>query len=117
VKRYGKQTNEKIKVTPDSELRKLVDEARRHPVLLEKDGAVYSRTPHSSDPDDLWAGYDPEKVKQAIRTYAGSWKDYDPQKVRQGLQQSAGALAGVDRDALKMDIKQQRQQESHGRPA
>jgi hypothetical protein len=36
----------KIKVTADSELGKLVDEARRHPVLLEKDGAVYSLTPH-----------------------------------------------------------------------
>jgi hypothetical protein len=46
-----------IKVTANSELGKLVDEARHHPVLLEKDGAVYSLTPRSSDPDDLWAGY------------------------------------------------------------
>ena len=44
-------------------------------MLLEKDGAVYSLTPHSSDPDDLWEGYDPEKVKQALATYAGSWAD------------------------------------------
>jgi hypothetical protein len=67
----------KIKVTADSELGKLVDEARRHPVLLEKDGAVYSLTPHSNDPDDLWAGYDTAKVKEAINTYGGSWKDVD----------------------------------------
>jgi hypothetical protein len=67
----------KIKVSGDSELGKLVDEARHHPVLLEKDGAVYSLTPHSSDPDDLWTGYDPEKVKEAIATYAGSWADLD----------------------------------------
>ena len=67
----------KIKVTADSELGKLVDEARRHPVLLEKDGAVYSISPHSSDPDDLWAGYDPTNVKKAIATYGGSWKDAD----------------------------------------
>jgi hypothetical protein len=53
----------------------LVDEARRHPVLLEKDGAVYSLTPYSSDPDDLWAGYDPKKVREAISVYGGSWKD------------------------------------------
>jgi hypothetical protein len=65
----------KIKVAANSELGKLVDEARRHPVLLEKDGAVYSLTPHSSDPDDLWAGYDPEKVKNALATYGGSWAD------------------------------------------
>ena len=67
----------KIKVSANSELGKLVDEARRHPVLLEKDGAVYSLTPHSGDPDDLWAGYDPEKVRDAICTYGGSWKDGD----------------------------------------
>jgi hypothetical protein len=67
----------KIKVTADSELGKLVDEARRHPVLLEKDGAVYSLMPASSDPDDLWAGYDPANVKKAIKTYGGSWAELD----------------------------------------
>ena len=66
-----------IKVAADSELGKLVDKARRHPVLLEKDGAVYSLTPASSDPDDLWAGYDPVSVKKAIAATAGSWKDLD----------------------------------------
>ena len=70
-----------IKVTANSELGKLVDEARRHPVLFEKDGAVYSLTPASSDPDDLWAGYDPDKVKKAIAETAGSWKDLDTDKL------------------------------------
>jgi hypothetical protein len=44
------------------------------------------------------------------------WADYDPEKVKQGLQSSAGALAGVDHEALKKDIKSQRQQQSHNRP-
>ena len=70
-----------IKMTADSELGKLVEKARRHPVLLEKDGAVYSLTPASSDPDDLWAGYDPDKVKKAIAETAGSWKDLDTDKL------------------------------------
>ena len=70
-----------IKVSPDSELGRLVDAARRHPVLLEKDGAVYSISPHSSDPDNLWAGYDPDKVKKAIAETAGSWKDLDTDKL------------------------------------
>jgi hypothetical protein len=70
-----------IKVAADSELGKLVDAARRHPVLLEKDGAVYSISPHSSDPDDLWAGYDPRSVKKAIAETAGRWKDFDPDKL------------------------------------
>jgi hypothetical protein len=45
------------------------------------------------------------------------WADYDPEKVEQGLQQSKGALKGVDIEALKNDVKSQRQQERHGRPA
>jgi hypothetical protein len=67
-----------IKVAADSELGKLVDEARRHPVLLEKDGAVYSLTPHR---EELWAGYDPEKVRKAIAATAGSWADWDTDKL------------------------------------
>jgi hypothetical protein len=45
------------------------------------------------------------------------WADYDPEKVKQGLQSSAGALAGVDHEALRKDIKSQRQQESHSLPS
>jgi hypothetical protein len=45
------------------------------------------------------------------------WADYDPEKVKQGLQSSAGALKGVDHEALKKDIHSQRHQESNGRPA
>jgi hypothetical protein len=77
VKKRMAKEPKKIKVSANSELGKLVDEARRHPVLLEKDGAVYSLTPHSSDPADLWEGYDPDKVKEALATYAGSWADLD----------------------------------------
>ncbi len=77
VNRMATEPVKIIKVAADSELGKLVDEARRYPVLLEKDGAVYSLTPASSDPADLWAGYDPEKVREAIKTYGGSWKDVD----------------------------------------
>jgi len=45
------------------------------------------------------------------------WADYDPEKAREGLRKSAGALKGVDITALKQDIRAQRGQESHGRPA
>jgi hypothetical protein len=77
VKRMAHEPTKKIKVAADSELGRLVDEAARHPVLLEKDGAVYSISPHSSDPDDLWGGYDTKKVREAISAYSGSWKDVD----------------------------------------
>jgi hypothetical protein len=38
------------------------------------------------------------------------WAYYDPEKVRQGLQQSKGALQGVEHEALKQDIRSHRQQ-------
>jgi hypothetical protein len=45
------------------------------------------------------------------------WANYDPEKARQGIRKSAGALKGVDHDALKTDIREQRSQNSKGRPA
>jgi hypothetical protein len=45
------------------------------------------------------------------------WADYDPEKAREGLRKSKGALKGVDTEALKKDVKNQRQQESQNRPA
>jgi hypothetical protein len=45
------------------------------------------------------------------------WADYDPEKVRLGLQRSAGALKGVDIAALKNDVQSQRQQDTPSRPA
>jgi hypothetical protein len=45
------------------------------------------------------------------------WADYDPQRVKQGLKQSAGALHGADRVKLLQEIHTQRQQDSTGRPA
>jgi hypothetical protein len=44
------------------------------------------------------------------------WADYDLEKAREGLRKSAGALKGIDIAALKGDIRDQRKQDSHGRP-
>jgi hypothetical protein len=44
------------------------------------------------------------------------WATYDPQKARESLRKSAGALQGVDIAALQRDIRDQRGQDSHGRP-
>jgi hypothetical protein len=45
------------------------------------------------------------------------WQDYDPEKAREGIRKSAGALKGVAAEALKWDIRDQRGQDSQGRPA
>jgi hypothetical protein len=72
---------------------------RGEKVFMEKEGVLFR----------LEAENAPQK--------ADIWADYDPEKVRQGLKKSAGALKGVDHEALKKDIQSQRQQDSHGRPA
>lgn len=82
--------------------------SRNRPTVLQRGdeelALVIPRRPHHSshlptlaDPDDIWAGYDPERV-------------------RQGLAASAGAFTGLDRDGFLADIKEQGQQDSSGRP-
>jgi len=63
-------------------------------VVVEKDGVLFRVEPEEK-PQDIWAHYDPEQV-------------------REGLRKSAGALSGVDIEALKRDIREQQGQD---RPA
>jgi hypothetical protein len=66
------------KVKAGSTLAQLIDEASVTPVLLEKDGMLYRLAPEE---EDIWAGYDPEKVKQALTETAGLFSDVDTQKL------------------------------------
>ena len=84
-----------INVAPESELGRLLEEIGVAPVVLEKDGERYTLAREAAN--DIWA-------------------DYDPEKVRQALLQSAGALAGIDRESLLNDIRAAREQNSPGRP-
>jgi hypothetical protein len=65
----------RIKVTPGSEVAKLLDEAATAPLLLEKDGELYRLD--RTEEEDLWAGYDPTAVDEAITAAAGKWADLD----------------------------------------
>ena len=72
---------------------------RGEKVLVEKDGVLFRLEPEETPQNpDIWANYDPEKV-------------------RDGLRKSAGALKGIDIEALKQGIREQREQDSNGRPA
>jgi hypothetical protein len=70
-----------IKVAADSELARLLTEAGNMPLILEKNGEAYRLEPLARDHEDIFAGYDPEKVKKAIAATAGSWKDLDTEKL------------------------------------
>src|SRR5688500_482218 len=57
-------------------------------------------------------------VPQDSRTdQADIWAGYDPDRVRQALHGSMGVLDTVDTEQLKADIRAQRAQDSAGRPA
>jgi hypothetical protein len=45
------------------------------------------------------------------------WAEYDPKKALAGIRKSRGALKGVDRGILQKEIREQRGQDSNGRPA
>lgn len=79
----------RIPVRPGTELARLLDEVKTHgtPVLLEADGKLYRLS--TEEDTDIWADYDPEKVREALR-------------------HSAGALKDVDRDKLINDLRAQR---------
>jgi len=65
----------RIKVTPGSDVAKLLDGAAISPLLLEKEGKLYrlGRT----EEEDLWADYDAPAVDEAITAAAGNWADLD----------------------------------------
>ena len=84
-----------ITIDPDSELGRALAAVDDAPIVLERDGARFRVI---READDLWA-------------------DYDPQRVRRALRQSAGAFAGVDVAELKRELQEQRSQDSPGRPA
>lgn len=48
---------------------------------------------------------------------ADIWSGYDPARVRAGLHKSSGAFRRLDRRAFLADLREQRQQDSTGRPA
>jgi hypothetical protein len=84
-----------LTIDPESELGRALAAVDDAPLVLERSGARFRVT---REVDALWA-------------------DFDPQRTRRALRQSAGALAGVDVTALKRELREQRNQDSHGRPA
>ena len=53
-----------IVIDPDSELGRALGETDGEPVVLLRNGTRFRVT---RDPDDPWANYDPEKVRDGLR--------------------------------------------------
>lgn len=73
----------KIAVAPDSEVARVLEEAAKAPFLVDVNDSIYRvyqvGRPGASTKrtDDIWDGYDAEKVRQAVAETAGSWADLD----------------------------------------
>lgn len=94
-----------IEVTPDSEIARGLREAEQSGKPLRVDtGEAVSAVRPTVEPR---GGPEPEDI----------WTHYDAAKVLAALDASAGALAGVDIERLLADLREQREQDSQGRPA
>lgn len=83
-----------IHIEPDSELGRVLDEADESEVVLEKGGRRF-RLVHQDSPIDV--------DERAARAWAA-------------LERSFGILKGIDRERLKAELREQRGQDSQGRP-
>ncbi len=70
--------SKRIRVSPNSDIARLLDEAREHPIILESNGETFRL---SHEKTEQASAFDPEKVKQAIAQTAGSWADLDTDKL------------------------------------
>ncbi len=71
-----------VRVTAETDLGSLLDEAEREPVRLERDGTVFRLSR-----EELGLGYepDPERVRAALAASVGSWADLDIDAVIESL--------------------------------
>src|SRR5262245_23132760 len=88
-------TPQMIDVSTGVNIDELLADADESPVLLSKNGAVYQLT-REDKANDIWYGYDPERVRQALDEVA----------------ESGGILDGIDIDKWIADIYEAREQGS-----
>ena len=71
-----------ITIDPDSELGRALDETNEKPVVLLRGGKRFRVTP---DPDDPWANYDPEKVREGLKKVAGLLTPEEAERIIEGI--------------------------------
>ncbi len=97
------------------QLSRLFAERGRRLLRVLHEGRVYRVEVEDELQQATTAGPQPPGVRLADPD--DIWKDYDPEKVLQAMHEAAGLFAGVDREQLLGDLREQREQDSTGRPA
>ena len=67
----------RIRIAADSELGRLLERATLAPLVFESNGDLYRINRVEREHEDIWAGYDPKKVREVIKQTAGAWADLD----------------------------------------
>ena len=75
----------RISVPANSELGRLLEEATLATLVLESNGALYRINRMEREHEDIWAGYDPKKVRETIKKTAGAWADLDAKDMIEGV--------------------------------
>lgn len=70
----------KYRVTPESELSRLLSNANREPVILENGNMRFRVVPEA---EDIWAGYDPDAVIAGMDAAAGSITPEEAERMKQ----------------------------------
>lgn len=84
-----------IHIEPDSETGRLLELVTSEPISVELKGKRFKIEREKTD----------------------LFEDYDPIAAREGLRSLVGLFSGMDVDEFMRDIKEQREQDSTGRPA
>lgn len=71
-----------IAVDPDSELGRALDTSNGSPIVLVRGAARFRVT---RDPDDPWAGYDPERVRASLRKIAGFLTPDEGERIKETI--------------------------------
>lgn len=69
-----------IKITAESDLARILDDAADEPVLLERHGVVFRLTRQDAD-NDIHYEPDAELVHRTLDATAGSWADLDVDQI------------------------------------
>src|SRR3712207_1444735 len=69
-----------ITIDPDSELGRALDEHGDEPVVLVRGASRFRVT---RDPDDPWANYDPEAVREGLREIAGTLSPAEGERMKE----------------------------------
>lgn len=71
-----------ITVDPESELGRALEHVEESPIVLVRNGFRYRVT---RDPDDPWANYDPEKVREGLRKVAGLITEEEADRIKERI--------------------------------